>query len=140
MKQPSNQHTIRKLILAKTNAITLAFVFLFSTSTAMADGLVIRGGTCSAAAFKNGASSSQSVRGDYYLSGLSVNCTTDTNNKANHIHYHNGIGMFANYCVATIKSIEMLNVKISRDPQAGNPYHCLVSGNAKNIAKKLTRY
>ncbi len=113
---------------------------IFASGTVLADGLVIRGGTCSAAAFKNGAATSQAVKGDYYLTGLSVNCTTATNNKANYTNYLNGIDMYPNYCVATIDSLERLGVKITPDPVKGNPYHCLLDGKAKDIAKKLVRY
>ncbi len=128
------------------NVMLLACLFVailaspFTSRAALADGLVIRGGTCSATAFKNGAASSQAVKGDYYLTGLSVNCTTATNKKADYTNYLNGIGMYANYCVATIDSLERLSVRITPDPAAGNPYHCLLDGKAKDIAKKLVRY
>lgn len=140
MKSFDYQLTKNLPLVLQSILVAIAIILAVNTGVAMADGLVIRGGTCSAAAFKNGASSAQQVKGDYYLTGLSVNCTTATNNKANHVNYHNGIGGYGQYCVATMKSLQLLNVKITTDPVTGNPYHCLLSGNAKNIAKKLTRY
>ncbi|MFO7593657.1 MAG: hypothetical protein R6X15_06400 [Pseudomonadota bacterium] len=123
-----------------TGVIAITMLLVVTTGQATADGLVIRGGTCSAAAFTKGAASVQPVKGDNYLTGLSVNCTTDTANKNNFRDYLDGIGMYNTYCVTTINSLERANVKIQRAPVKGNDYHCLLDGKAKAIAGKLTRF
>lgn len=104
-------------------------------------GLVIRGGTCSRTAFIAGAESSSDNGND--ITNLSVNCTTDTNDKADYVNYLTGIGGYAHYCVAKWPSLEVANVKIVKNPIRGanpNPTHCLISGKTKSIVNKLTRY
>lgn len=140
MKQNNPVYMNGRAVAQVTEVLALALLFIITSGQAMADGLVIRGGTCSATAFTRGASSVQPVKGDNYLSGLSVNCTTDTANKANYVNYLNGIGMYNTYCVTTINSLERQNVKLRRAPVPGNDYHCLLDGKAKAIASKLTRY
>lgn len=104
-----------------------------------ADGLVIRGGTCSADAFKNGSGVSIIPPGSNNIFDLSVNCTNATNKKQNFNAYTAGIPG-PNYCVATIADLERAGIKIKPDPTKTNPIHCLVSGDANKIAGKLTRY
>lgn len=140
MKWNKSLYMSGSVFMHLTGVIATTMLLIFSTGQAMADGLVIRGGTCSAAAFTNGAASVQPVKGDNYLSGLSVNCTTDTANKSNFRNYLDGIGMYNTYCVTTINSLGRANVKIQPAPVPGNDYHCLLDGKAKAIASKLTRY
>ena len=100
-------------------------------------GLVIRGGTCSRAAFIAGAEYS-SPNGDY-IENLSMNCTTATNNKKDYKNYTNGING-SKFCVAQWPSLDIANVKVVRDPIPNNALHCLISGKTDNIVKKLTYY
>ena len=100
-------------------------------------GLVIRGGTCSRTAFIAGAE--HSTPDGNNITGLSVNCTTATSNKADYINYLTGINN-TNVCVATWPSLEIANITIKKDRITGNPLHCLISGNTNAIVKKLTRY
>lgn len=118
-------------------AIAASTIMFLSPAYATDDGLVIRAGTCSANAFKNGSGVTVS---DDYVSNLSVNCTTDTNNKANYQNYLQGIAGYGQYCVATMKSIGIVGGKIKKDPVDGNPNHCLLAGKATELAKKLTKY
>lgn len=120
----------------KTIAIALS---LLAFNPAWADGLVIRGGTCSANAFKTGSGVTVIPPGSDNIFDLSVNCTAVTNNKVNFNAYTAGIPG-PNYCVSTIADLERAGAQVKTDPIPGNPIHCLVSGDAKKIAGKLTRY
>ena len=102
----------------------------------LSKGIAIRGGQCSTKNFIKGASSESNG----YITGLSVNCTNATNDKANFGIYLAGLPVYAQYCVAKLSQLEKNNVKITLDPITGNRYHCLLSGKAKSIAKVLTRY
>ncbi|NHZ93139.1 hypothetical protein F2P45_29625 [Massilia sp. CCM 8733] len=115
---------------------TLAFALcVMAAGHAMAtDGLVIRGGTCSADAFKKGAELAQ----DDTITNLSANCTSATNNKANFAAYTAGIAG-PNFCVATMIAVQKNSGKVKLDPKPGNPLHCLVSGKASELAGVLTR-
>lgn len=122
-----------KKLFNKT-ALTVALCLFTMGSGMAADGLVIRGGACSAKAFKDGAELVQ----DDNITNLSVNCTTATNNKANFAAYTAGIAN-ANFCVGTLLAVQKNSGKVVPDPQPGNPLHCLVSGKASKLAGVLTR-
>jgi len=98
------------------------------------DGLVIRGGTCSADAFKTGAESAQ----DDNIIGLSANCTTASKSKSDYAAYTKGI-KGDKFCVATMQSIEKINATIKLAPLDDNKLHCLVSGKASKLANVLTK-
>ncbi|MDD1794532.1 hypothetical protein L4D06_03120 [Enterovibrio makurazakiensis] len=102
-------------------------------------GLVIRAGQCSATAFKNGSGVHVSSDGDT-ISGLSVNCTTNTSNKSVYSNYLTGIGGYSQYCVSTVAGLNGVGAKVVKDPIKGNSEHCLLSGKASKIAGKLTKY
>ncbi|MDD1781666.1 hypothetical protein LRP49_10715 [Enterovibrio sp. ZSDZ35] len=102
-------------------------------------GLVVRAGQCSATAFKNGSGVHVGSDGNT-ISGLSVNCTTNTSNKAAYASYLTGIGGYSQYCVSTIAGLNKAGAKVVTDPIPGNPEHCLLSGKASKIAGKLTKY
>ena len=103
------------------------------------NGLVVRGGACSANAFKEGSGVTVYPPGTDNLFGLSVNCTTATGKKADYPRYTAGIP-HTTYCVATIQDLERVGARLVADPLDDRPLHCLLNGNAKEIAKKLTRY
>lgn len=107
--------------------------------TGLKTGLVIRAGQCSASAFKNGSGVHVGSDGDS-ISGLSVNCTTKTSDKAAYANYLTGITGYNQYCVATIAGLKKAGAKVVRDPVKGNRDHCLLSGKASKIADKLTKY
>jgi hypothetical protein len=119
--------------------ISAAALTLIAITPAWSDGLVVRGGTCSADAFKNGSGVTSIPPGSDNIFDLSVNCTTATNKKQNFAAYTVGIAG-PNYCVSTITDLERVGAKVKTDPLSNNPLHCLVNGNAKQIAGKLTRY
>jgi len=121
------QHQHGVLALAAASLVLVCGV-------ARADGLVIRGGTCSAAAFKAGAELAQ----DDTITNLSVNCTTASNNKANYAAYTGGIAG-ANFCVGTQKAVQLAGGRLVTNPQPGHPLHCLLSGKASKLAGVLTR-
>lgn len=98
-------------------------------------GLVIRGGQCSVDAFENGAAFVQ----DGYITGLSVNYTDKTSDKADYQGYLTGIGGYNQYCVATSGDIEKVGV-IQLDPTKTNKLHALLNGKSKALAGKLTKY
>ncbi|WP_028025345.1 hypothetical protein [Enterovibrio calviensis] len=102
-------------------------------------GLVIRAGQCSATAFKNGSGVHVASDGDT-ISGLSVNCTTNTSNKAVYSNYLTGIGGYSQYCVSTVAGLNGVGAKVVADPIKGNSEHCLLSGKASKIAGKLAKY
>ncbi|NHZ33329.1 hypothetical protein [Massilia rubra] len=117
------------------NKRALAFALcVMAAGPSMADGLVIRGGTCSADAFKKGAELSQ----DDTITNLSANCTSATNDKTKFAAYTAGIPG-PNYCVGTLAAVEKNSGKVKSDPKTGNPLHCLVSGKASKLAGVLTR-
>lgn len=130
---------ISKLHRRLPKAVAAVVLALGIGGLARADGLVIRGGACSADAFKSGSGVSVIPPGSDNIFDLSVNCTTATNNKADFKRYTTGIPN-PTFCVATIQQLERLGAKIVPDPIKGNPLHCLVSGNAKKIATKLSRF
>jgi hypothetical protein len=100
-------------------------------------GLIIRGGQCSATAFETGA---ELVSQEGYITGLSVNYTKATSDKANFNQFLQGIGGYAQYCVATDEGIGKAGVKLVENPIPGNPLHAKLNGYSKDVAKKLTRY
>ncbi|MEZ9524944.1 hypothetical protein [Enterovibrio norvegicus] len=102
-------------------------------------GLVIRAGKCSATAFKNGSGVHVAGDGDT-ISGLSVNCTTVTSDKANYGAYLTGIGGYGQYCVSTVAGLNKIGAKVVTDPIPNNADHCLLSGKASKIAGKLAKY
>ncbi|CZF81434.1 hypothetical protein GCE9029_02607 [Grimontia celer] len=112
---------------------------LLGANPPLKTGLVVRAGQCSATAFKNGSGVHVSSDGDT-ISGLSVNCTTNTSNKAAYSNYLNGIGGYSQYCVSTVAGLNKAGAKVVTDPIPGNPEHCLLSGKASKIATKLTKY
>lgn len=116
---------------------TFGTLTLFIIAPAWSDGLVVRGGTCSAEAFRNG--SGVTFMPPDSIFNLSVNCTEATNKKQ---QFNNYIGAIPgpNYCVSTIADLERVGAKVKKDALKDNPLHCLVDGNAKQIAGKLTRY
>jgi len=134
MNKHSMNNRVPKLI---TLLIIMGSITAFA-GVSQANGLVIRAGQCSAEAFKNGSGVHVSAGGKY-ISNLSVNCTEATSNPANYNQYLNGIGGYANYCVTTIDKLTRVMAKLSQDPVRGNPFHCLLSGDPKKIASKLTR-
>lgn len=102
-------------------------------------GLVIRGGECSAKAFRDGAGSVSGKGRNEVISNLSVNCTTNTNSKADFAAYTGGIP-HATFCVSQWGSLARSNVTIVRDPLRTNRLHCLISGKTSEIVKSLTRF
>jgi len=107
---------------------------MVDAKTSITKGLVIRGGACSKAAFEAGA---EHVSGKN-ISGLSVNCTTATNNKDDFDNYLNGIDQYNNFCVAKWPSLDTANITVVPDPVRGNRYHCLLSGNVNTAVSKFT--
>lgn len=112
---------------------------IFSCASAWADGLVIRGGTCSADAFKSGTGVDVIPPNSDNIFNLSVNCTKATNKKVDYKNYTKGIPG-TKFCVSTIAELERIGAKIQPDPVKDNNLHCLVNGDAKKIAGKLTRF
>jgi hypothetical protein len=118
---------------------TVGALTLFAITPARSDGLVVRGGTCSAEAFKNGSGVTSIPPGSDNIFDLSVNCTEATNKKPQFNNYTATIPG-PNYCVSTIADLERVGATVKKDSINGNPIHCLVNGDAKKIAGKLTRY
>lgn len=112
---------------------------LLGANPPLKTGLVVRAGQCSATAFKNGSGVHVASDGDT-ISGLSVNCTTNTSNKAAYSNYLTGIGSYSQYCVSTVAGLNKVGATVVKDPIPGNPEHCLLSGKASKIATKLTKY
>ncbi|WP_407334168.1 hypothetical protein [Enterovibrio sp. 27052020O] len=106
---------------------------------ALKSGLVIRAGQCSATAFKNGSGVHVSGDGDT-ISGLSVNCTTQTSDKAKYTNYLTGITGYNQYCVSTVAGLNGVGAKVEPDPLPNNADHCLLSGKASKISGKLAKY
>ncbi len=125
---------------ALITSATVGALTLFAITPAWSDGLVVRSGTCSADAFKNGSGVTSIPPGSDNIFDLSVNCTEATNKKQQFNAYTAGMGGGPPYCVSTIADLERVSAVVKKDPVSGNPLHCLVNGNAKNIAGKLTRY
>jgi hypothetical protein len=143
----STRHTgmsrIRRIAVKYRSLVTSATVAaltLFAITPARSDGLVIRSGTCSAEAFKNGSGVTSIPPGSDNIFDLSVNCTEATNKKQQFAAYTAGIVGGPPYCVSTIADLERVSAQVKKDPIVpGNPLHCLVNGNAQKIAGKLTR-
>jgi hypothetical protein len=104
---------------------------------AAAPGIVIRAGACSADAFVKG--SGVLADSDGNIQGLSVNCTTATGDKSKYANYLNGIAGYTSYCVGTTAAVASAGGKLKTDKVTGNPYHCLLAGNAGKLAGALTK-
>ena len=122
--------------LARAALLGAALVQLCGSARATDKGLVIRGGQCSADAFIKGAESGD----EKYISGLSANCTTATQDKAQYVNYIAGMGVYAQYCVAQLAGLQLRNVVITNDPTQADPLHCKLAGKPADIAAALTKY
>jgi len=128
---------ITKLSISVMGFCVLMIMFVFGRPAPVqaVSGLVIRGGTCSVEAFKSGADFTEPNQ----ISGLSVNCTSKTNTKADYKSYVKSLPQ-AVYCVSTWESLVATGATVQTDPTRDNRLHCLVSGNVNKIVGKLTRY
>lgn len=107
---------------------------MVDAKTSIKKGLVIRGGSCSKSAFEAGA---EHVSGNN-ISGLSVNCTTATNDKNDFDDYLDGIDQYSSFCVAKWPNLDTANITVVTDKVKGNRYHCLLSGNVNTAVSKFT--
>jgi hypothetical protein len=136
-KQKQNAIAFFSLFQRLEIATLIAVTILIINPAYSYAGLIIRGGQCSANAFERGA---ELVSREGYITGLSVNYTRATSDKARYARFLQGIDGYGQYCVATDEGIGKAGVKLVEAPIQGNPLHAKLNGYSQDIAKKLTRY